>query len=140
MNKQLPAPSLNPILSAARTMLMKVDPSPFSSKALETFILHVEQYIDDLVLESVWTMQRHHAEQVTPSYVEMAGKHLIARRRNRVQVLMERLGGGSVGAGGTMLLQMWLDHEKGVTFNYAFTCITLIVIGMLAIGFRRSID
>ncbi|HUP60888.1 MAG TPA: hypothetical protein VNA69_10765 [Thermoanaerobaculia bacterium] len=129
---------MNPILSAARTMLLKIDPSPFSTKALETFILHVEQYIDDLVLESVWTMQRHHAEQVTPSYVEMAGKHLIARRRNRVQVLMERLGGGLVGAGGTMLLQMWLGDGKDVTFDYAFTCIALIVCGMLAIGFKRS--
>lgn len=140
MNKQVLPPPVNPILSAARTMLVKIDPSPFSAKALDTFILHVEQYIDDLVLESVWTMQRHHAEQVTPSYVEMAGKHLIARRRNRLQVLMERFGGGLVGAGGTMLLQMWLGEEKSVTFNYAFTCISLIVAGMLAIGFRRSID
>lgn len=140
MNKQVLSPPINPILAAARTMLMKIDPSPFSPKALETFIVHVEQYVDDLVLESVWTMQRHQAEQVTPPYVEMAGRHLIARRRNRIQVLLQRFGGGMVGAGGTILLQMWLSEEKGVSVNHAFTSIALIVGGMLAIGFRRSVD
>lgn len=140
MNKSTPAPAVNPILSAARTMLSKVDPSPFSPKALDAFITHVDQYIDDLVLESVWAMQRHRAEQITPAYVEMAGKHLIARHRKRLQVLIERLGGGLLGAGGTILLQMWLEHDKPVTVDYALTCVILITLGMLGIGFRRSSD
>ena len=126
------------IAQAAQKSLSGAGTQPFSDAAFQMLERRIEQYIDDLIVESVRVMNRHQADTVSPSYVEQASETLVAGRRRKVYTLIGTIGGILFGAAVSAALEML--RQQSVSSTQAVTAGLLGVVGsvLIALQFARE--
>lgn len=116
------------LVRKAEMNLSDLEPSPLTAGAFEALKDIVNDFISDLVDESLKVAKRHRSEVVSRSYVEHAGEYLIASRSRRLFRHMGTVGGILVGGALSNILAM---AQAGATLPLTGT---LISVGVGLVG------
>lgn len=95
-----------------------------------------DEYIDDLVLESVRIMERKQADTVSANYVQQASDNLVASRRRRLFTFAGTLGGVLLGAGVSSYIEM--VKAGTATISTVMTASALAVVGTFLVALQFS--
>jgi len=126
------------ILQATETSLKEIDQTPFSAKGFERLREKINEYIIQLVTESVKVTKAREADSISPSYVDHASKYLISGRGSKLYKLVGIIGGVLFGIGTTNVVRMILDNQystRGIIVSFACT-----VVGALTISLQVAKD
>lgn len=85
------------ITDQVRSQLATTSHTPFSADGFSALQEEVDEYIGDLVLESVRIMDRRQADTVSRKYVQQASENLVASSRRRTFTLLGTIGGVLLG-------------------------------------------
>lgn len=126
------------LATAARSALDSIGSAPFSEAGFRELETKIEQYIDNLIFESVRVMERQSADVVAPRYVVEASESLASGRRSRIYVLVGTMGGILLGASVSSFVDM--AKSQSVTAAQAVTAGVLGIVGaaMIALQFARE--
>lgn len=94
------------VIQQAESNLSNLNPSPLTPGAFEALKDIVNDFISDLIDESLKVAKRHRSEVVSRSYVEHAGEYLIASKSRRMFRHMGTVGGILVGGALSNILAM----------------------------------
>jgi hypothetical protein len=122
-------PSAVASLQQAARDLQGTDPSPFTPNAYQTLTEIVNDFINDLVSESLRIAKRQKSEIVSINYVQNAGEYLIASRTRRLYRHLGTLGGVLLGGSLSNILAMVQAGGNGLPILG-----TLVSIGICLIG------
>ena len=128
-----PHPSLT---GGVRQALSNVDRTPFSVAGFDMLQKKADEYIDDLVLESVRIMERKQADTVSANYVQQASDNLVASRRRRLFTFAGTLGGVLLGAGVSSYIEM--VKAGTATISTVMTASALAVVGTFLVALQFS--
>jgi hypothetical protein len=136
----LPAPpSVTALTNIAHGTLQHIPRSPFSESGFDELERKVDQYIDDLVLESVRIMQRRQADTISQTYVQQASDNLVATRPRKLFALIGTIGGILLGTAASSFLE-FTKATNTISPTQAVTAGLLGVLGavMVALQFSRE--
>lgn len=117
-----PNAAVEQISDDAATALRNLEQSPFSTRAFATLTSKINEYIADLVNESIKIAHRHRADTVSAAHVESASEHLVASASHRIFRHLGTVGGILLGAAISNVLGMVTAGK----FTSAGTIISLI--------------
>ena len=137
----LPVQAHNPLTSItahAQASLAQVAQTPFSAAGFGTLQRRVDEYIEDLVIESVRIMERKQADTVSPSFVQQASDNLVASRKRRLFGLSGTIGGVLLGAALSSYVEM--VKASALTLPSVLTASLLGIVGtfLIALQFTRE--
>jgi hypothetical protein len=110
------------------SVFVGAEPSPFSPTAFKELEDSINEFIGDLVDESLKIAKRHQSEFVSANYVRQASEHLIASRTKRVFRHLGTVGGILLGGAMSNILAM---AQAGTTFPIVGT---LVSVGVGLVG------
>jgi len=119
------------ILAAVRNMLKDVDPSPFTRPALDRVHLRIEQFIEDLLLESIRSARRQQTDVVSPVHVDLATDVVFLRRKRKIYSFLGSLGGIAVGAALAMTVE-FTSGQGSWSSNQAIAALVMATAGGIA--------
>jgi hypothetical protein len=126
------------IAALAQATLRGISRSPFSAEAFAKLQERIEQYIDDLIIESVRIMSRHQADTVSPAYVSQASDNLVAGRRRKLLSLLGALGGALLGAAASNFLDMAKGQSVGFAQAVGAGVLGIVGAALITIQFLRE--
>ena len=127
-------------LQQAARDLQGTDPSPFTPNAYQTLTEIVNDFIKDLVGESLRIAKRHKSEVVSINYVQHAGEHLIASRARRLFRHMGTLGGILLGGSLSNILAMAQAGGNSLPLLGTLVSIGLCLIGTFLVAVHIAKD
>jgi hypothetical protein len=133
-------PSAVASLQQAARDLQGTDPSPFTPNAYQRLTEIVNDFIKDLVGESLRIAKRHKSEVVSINYVQHAGEYLIASRARRLYRHMGTLGGVLLGGSLSNILAMVQAGGNSLPLLGTLVSIGICLIGtfLVAIHFAKD--
>lgn len=121
----------------ARSRLVGATHKPFSPEGFDALQERVEEYIGDLIVESVRIMERRQADTVSRRYVLQASENLAASSRRRKFALIGTIGGALFGTALTSYYTM-VSAAKGASIPEILVAAVFGGLGMLMIGVQYS--
>jgi len=109
----------------ARAQLTGASHTPFSEDGFGGLEEKIDQYIGDLILESVRIMERRQADTVSRKYVQQASENLVATSRRRAFTLIGTIGG--------ILLGTALSSYYGMVSTKTLTVPEVVVASVFAV-------
>lgn len=130
------APTLS---SVARSRLSSADREPFSPEGFDALHEKLDEYIGDLVLESVRIMERRQADTVSRKYVQQASENLVASSRRRMFSLVGTLGGALLGTALSSYYEM-VSTQGALSTSEVLVASIFAIIGtfMVALQFTKE--
>jgi histone H3/H4 len=127
------------IIGAVRNMLKDVDPSPFTRPALDKVHLRVEQFIEDLIVQSINSARRQQSEVVNPRDVDLAADIVFLRRKRKFYSAVGTIGGAFFGCGLAMAGELASHKDKASPewWIVALLAVTAGAVGMTIQLFRE---
>lgn len=119
---------LSAVREQVRTELASTDPSPFSPTAFKELRNTINEFIGDLIDESLKISRRHQSEVISANYVRQASEHLIASRSRRIFRHLGTVGGIMLGGAISNILSM---AQTGTSFPMLGT---LVSVGVGLVG------
>jgi hypothetical protein len=116
------------VLEQAKKSLSTIDPSPFTPGAFQALTEIINDFIGDLVDESLRIAKRHKSEVVSRNYVHHASEYLISNQPRRIFRHMGTVGGILLGGSLSNILAM---AQTGNSFPLLGT---LVSIGVGLVG------
>src|SRR5664279_1777710 len=126
------------ITHQAREQVAAASRTPFSDPGFEALQDKVDQYIADLILESVRIMKRRQADTVSPIYVAQASDNLVASSRRRVFTLLGTIGGVLLGAGISSYVEMATRGAPTVREVLIASGMSVLGAFMIAVQFTKE--
>jgi len=123
---------------AIEFQLPNFNQSPFSSAACNILKTKIEQYIKDLINESVKVSKRHQADIVSVAHVKQASDFLVSSTSRRIYRHLGTVGGVLLGATLSNILTMTLSSQY--TGGGTILSITLGIIGAFMIALQIAKD
>jgi hypothetical protein len=134
-------PTDNPIASLthqAHARLERISHTPFSPAGFEALKSRVDQYIADLILESVRIMERRQADTISPKYVTQASENLVASTRRRTFSLLGTFGGILLGAAVSSYANMIEAGSTTIPFVIFASAMAILGAFLIAIQFTKE--
>jgi hypothetical protein len=133
-----PPSELARILEATQIAVEQIDRTPFSVGGFNRLKQKIDEYIVQLVTESVRVSKAREADSISSSYVDHASRYLISGRGSKLSKLVGIFGGVLFGVGTTTVVRMILDNSystRGIIIAFACT-----VVGALTISLQATRD
>lgn len=125
---------LENIIRAATLELRQVQPGFFSPEGFQRLTERINEFIEELTLESIRIAKRHQSDSVSPAYVDKAREHLASGKPARWQRIVGDIGGIVFGVGlavGGSMVQAGQYSTRG--FLLSLIC---VIVGMPAFIFQ----
>ena len=137
---QLPAPRdpLSVLTAQAHAHLAEASHTPFSRAAFLKLQDKIDQYIGDLIFESVRIMERRQADTVSPVYVQQASENLVAGSRRRFFAIIGTVGGVLLGTGVATYSEMVTRGSTTIAEVLFASSMTAVGVLMVALQFTRD--
>jgi histone H3/H4 len=116
-----------------RSRLASVKPMPFSPRAFEALARQINDYIVDLIDQSLETARLHRSDTVSESHVERASEYLVSVTRRSAFRHLGTIGGVFLGAALSNLLAMASGGaytKWGVLFTTGFGIVGAFLIAL----------
>lgn len=130
--------ALERILEEADAQMQDIDGSPFTSPAFSALKEKTNEYITQLVLESVRVSKRYKTDTVSEVHVKQANEHLISGGSNRISRHLGTIGGILLGASLSNILAMTAANQFPPVG--ALSSIVLAMIGTFTVAFHIAKD
>jgi len=125
------------IIAEARQKVVE-PPIPFSPNAFSLLREKVEEYIRQLVSESIRVSSRHKADLVSAAYVETASEYLVSSSARRFYRHIGTIGGILLGASVENIIGISLEGK--VTILGAILAASLGILGAFLVALHMARD
>ena len=129
---------LRRVLEDAEAQLTSVDPSPYSTRAFSLLKEKIQEYVAELVSESVKVSRRHRADTVSAAHVQRASDFLITGRGRRFFRHIGTIGGILVGASVSVLTSMITSAKYNIESIVASVVFGIIGAFLVALHIARD--